>query len=543
MFLALLVGFLILLLVTVLLMMQSFELDAEESVRTNWERVADFIAADASESAADSSALEARLGVLRARYDIAAIVLQPPHGRPIVAKSFEEPRAVETLQRSARAGTLQISFDVGRLRAMRRTFLITAIITLLAASTGTVLLMLYIPTITKPIEAMLESAGEFRERGHDVDEREYLIETFRQSISTLKAQESELQRLHGLEKTRADDLERVTAALTRSLTSGFVALDPEARIVDINSSAREILRPSREEIWGLTPSEAFGENAFSAALVEAVRAQSATNRAEVTIAEGETAKVIGLTTVPLISEEHHFLGTLALFTDLTPLRDLELRLRDVQSLADLGEISAGIAHEFRNSLAAILGYLRLARRSELPADGERAVANAERESAELAAAVDALLAFARPMKAEMQPVNLRELTQEAVDRLAGREGIDIEVSGGDVVALADPALLARAIDNLLRNAIDSVRQRGAGEIAVTIRDLPEPEIEIADSGMGIDPADVARLFLPFQSDRPGGYGLGLPLAKKIALLHDGTLQLSGERGKGAVATIRLGRRS
>jgi signal transduction histidine kinase len=264
----------------------------------------------------------------------------------------------------------------------------------------------------------------------------------------------------------------------------------------------------------------------------------------VTVSDGENKKVIGLTTVPLISEEHKFLGTLALFTDLTPLRDLELRLRETQSLADLGEISGGIAHEFRNSLAAILGYLRLARRTELPPDGERAVANAERESSQLAAAVDALLTYARPMRADLHEVDLNELTRDVIDRLADTwDGIELEVDGDRVVALADAALLSRAVDNLLRNAVDSVRQRGSGGIRVSVRATPEPEIEIADDGMGIDPSEISRLFLPFQSDRPDGYGLGLPLAKKIALLHAGSLQLRGEPGKGAVATIRLPRQS
>jgi signal transduction histidine kinase len=68
---------------------------------------------------------------------------------------------------------------------------------------------------------------------------------------------------------------------------------------------------------------------------------------------------------------------------------------------------------------------------------------------------------------------------------------------------------------------------------------PEPEVRIEDEGIGLDQASVPRLFLPFQSDSPGGYGLGLPLVKKIVLLHEGTVELSGEPGKGARATIRL----
>ena len=81
-----------------------------------------------------------------------------------------------------------------------------------------------------------------------------------------------------------------------------------------------------------------------------------------------------------------------------------------------------------------------------------------------------------------------------------------------------------------------MRQKGAGAITVTLRDAP-PSLTITDTGVGFDTSDVPRFFLPFQSGKPNGFGMGLPLAKKIILLHGGTLRLSGEPGAGAVATI------
>ncbi|HEX7190671.1 MAG TPA: ATP-binding protein [Thermoanaerobaculia bacterium] len=539
-FLALLVGFLVLLVATVVLLLQSFEADAEDALRTNWQRAAEFAAAEIAAAPNDAAALETTLTVLCAKYDIASAQLTRPDGRHISTVSREGIRATESVRRTTSAGELVLTFDADRLHAKHRAFLVTAIISLTAAGIGGLLLILYIPTITRPIETMLASAGEVRVRDAHVDEREYLIETFRESIATLKAQESELQRLHDLEKTRADDLERVTAALTRSITSGFVGLDPSGRVVDVNTAAREILQPPAESLWGLAPEEAFGANAFSSALAQSVRNKAAISRLEVTIVAAGAEKTIGLTTVPLVGEQLQFLGTLALFTDLTPMRMLEERLRAMQSLADLGEISAGIAHEFRNSLATVLGYLRLARRASLPREAEDAIANAERESSLLSDAVDGLLAFARPIQLDVQRFDLFELADEVTRRLAPHAGTAaVSISGEHVEIEADPALLARAIENLVRNAIDSVRQHGGGTVRVATEAAPEPLVRIEDSGVGIDPAAVPRLMLPFQSDRPGGYGLGLPLARKIVLLHGGTLQLTGTPGGGATAVITL----
>jgi len=114
----------------------------------------------------------------------------------------------------------------------------------------------------------------------------------------------------------------------------------------------------------------------------------------------------------------------------------------------------------------------------------------------------------------------------------------VEISG-NAKAHCDRAILSRAIENIIRNAVESVKQKGDGSVRITLRNAPAPRIEVADDGAGLDPAEVAKLFLPFQSRRPGGFGLGLALARKIVLTHGGNLTLTGEPGRGATATIEL----
>src|SRR5438132_7497664 len=118
---------------------------------------------------------------------------------------------------------------------------LAAAICVAAASLGTVLLLSYLPRIIRPIEEMLDQARTLGDPTAGQDETAYLIDTFRNSISTLKAQEGELKMLHDREKMRADDLERVTAALTRSLTSGLIAIDAAGGIVDSNAAGRALL--------------------------------------------------------------------------------------------------------------------------------------------------------------------------------------------------------------------------------------------------------------------------------------------------------------
>jgi PAS domain S-box-containing protein len=532
-FLSGLVGFLILLILLLLLFLR-VDLDRTEKTIDHSEATIADVAADAV-NATPGANLPTQLVFFRSRFGVVHAVIDAKGSR---IESGEAAAPVDEVTRVTRAGRLTLHFDGSERAAARRRFLLTAIICVAAVSFGTVLLFSYLPRITRPIEDMLEQARELGGRAGDQDETAYLIETFRSSIATLKAQEEELKRLHEVEKTRADDLERVTAALTRSLTSGLLAADANGNLVDVNAAVREIL--------GIDPSLAVAGRAiedvvplaaFAAALRRGFGARTPLSRIEIedTQPNGD-AVAIGLTTVPLRNEGGTFLGYLALFTDLTPIRSLEARVQEMTTLAQLGEISAGIAHELRNSVNTILGYMKLARRGEV----EARLQSAEKEAALLLEAIDRLVAFARPVQLEAESVDLKQLIDEQGERLAEHAPeVRFRVDGPPLFIDGDRVLLARAFENLLRNAFDAVRAKGGGSVTVTLAAAP-PTVTIADDGVGFDPAETARLFLPFHSNKPNGFGMGLPLAKKIVLLHGGTLRLQGQPDKGAVATIEFG---
>jgi signal transduction histidine kinase len=537
-FLALLIGFLLVLILALVTLLQVNVRQTEASVAAQWQLTGD-VAADAlHDSIARDSLSTFDLASMRTRYSLTAIEVRRAGRSAIVSGYPGEPS--ERIARRIDGGEIVLWFDDAPLRALRRRFALTAGIVLLASVMSTLLMLQYLPKIVRPIEEMLDHAKELDGgAGAGVDETTYLIDTFRTSIATLKEQESELKRLHEREKIRADDLERVTATLTRNLNSGFIAIDTAGRIVDLNAAAREILRLAPAPLAGVPLREALGSNPFADSLATSFEARETLARHEVSAGDGADARIIGLTTVPLFNETEQFLGMLALFSDLTPVRQLETRLRESQTLAELGEISAGIAHEFRNSLSTILGYLKLARRAQSSEASIDSIAKAEKEAGELAEAVNALLSFARPLQMDRRTVALTPFLEELSGRIGVETGVEIRCDGDDVTIAGDAALLARAFENLIRNAAESVRAKGSGSVDVRVASEPRPNVTIADDGTGLDNADVPRLFLPFQSDRPGGYGLGLPLARKILLLHGGSIDLIGELGGGAMVTVTL----
>ncbi len=524
-FLAALVGFLVVLVLALVVVLTSLvsRMDLAQSERFN--AVADDVARHLSGLSAQD--LQARLEQERREHALGAIeVGKARAGDPTVG--------APSLQRVTTGGTVTLWFDDSDLAAARRLARTTIAICTAAAGVGLVLLFLYLPRIVQPIERMLDDAKALGGSAAGVDEASYLVETFRNTIATMQQQAAELERLHERERVRANELELLTSTLTRSLSSGFIALDANGTLVDLNAAAREILGISGAAS-GKPIAEILPGTPFTELVARAFAERRTLSRVE--IDQGDS--VIGLSTVPLINDRGEFLGLMALFTDVTHIRRLEDRVRDQQALADLGEMSAGIAHEFRNALSTILGYLRLSRRQELPAEATARLAAAEQEAAFLAAAVDSLLKFARPMTLERDQVELHELIEPLVTRLGEQTpNVSLRLTGEHVTVHADATALRSCFENLLRNAVEAIGDR-PGHVDVDVSRDGDAVVTIRDDGAGVDPAEVPRLFLPFQSDRPGGTGLGLPLARKIAILHGGSLAMTGAPGRGAAVTVRL----
>jgi len=540
-FLSVLVGFFIILILVLLVLLQYTVTQAEESAWATFNLTADRAARDLRElpDPFHRDAVGERLNALMTRYELAGVSVRWTDGTSKLA-GYRGP-GTDTIQRAIPGAIVQMYVNTAALHVMKRRFVWTSIIALVACSAGTLLLVFYVRGILRPVEELLDHARELDGGPADHDETTYLIETFRTSIARLREQEVELKRLHEMEKTRADELQILTATLTRNLTSGFIAIGPDARIVDVNVAAREILELGLDRNFAGRPlDDALGETAFARVVSSALASRRSMNRQEVDLEGTESArKTIGITTVPLFSDADRFLGMLVLFTDLTRVRDLESRLRETQRLAELGEISAGIAHEFRNALSTILGYLKLARRATLPAEVDTRIKGAEAEAVELSRTVDGLLGFAKPVKITPARLDVAALTREIAERLVKETtGVALHFDGDSLEVDGDASLLGRVIENIIRNSLESIHQKGTdGHIVITARQLSRPTLTFRDDGQGVDPAVASRLFLPFQSTKASGAGLGLALARKIIVLHGGDIRLTGEPGEGATVTI------
>lgn len=478
----------------------------------------------------DSSTFATALADVRQRFGIDAIAISVD-GEPTFTAGVPDPATIYREDRVVAGRRLEIRFTDRSVKQLARVARIVAIAATVATVCGLIGLMVALFTFFRstPDDAIEGAPG---------GTPTYLIQTFETSIQALRGRETTLRELHDQQKARADTLATITQTLVRSLTSGFISIDENGLVLDMNQAACELLGVSTAAaVEGRAIEDALGHSPFVELLQQAADGRATLQRVEVH-QNDEAARTIGLTTVPLLDESGRYLGMLALFTDLTEVRQLERRLREMQSLADLGEMSAGIAHEFRNSLSTVLGYLKLARRSSIPPEADERMKNAETEARLLTEAVESLLTFARPMKLQMHPVDVTELVAEIAERLRPLwSTVRFDVDGGPLVVDGDAALLGRAFENLMRNAAEAIGERG-GAGCVEVR-VSGKRVVVRDDGVGIDEDEAPRLFLPFRSTKPNGFGLGLALTKKIVLLHGGAIRMTGKKGEGTTVTVDL----
>ncbi|MGC8794413.1 MAG: sensor histidine kinase [Bryobacteraceae bacterium] len=221
---------------------------------------------------------------------------------------------------------------------------------------------------------------------------------------------------------------------------------------------------------------------------------------------------------------------------------LERRQLEMEQLARLGRMAATLAHEIRNPLATIKGFVQLAAEKASP-DVAALLGPVSPEIERLERLVKDLLQYGRPVEPRLAWVNWDALAAELetnARQLAGGSDLRIRVFGGPIRLKTDPDLLKAALLNLVRNAVEASGE--SGEVAILI----EPSrdglvIAVEDEGSGI-PAEVRRrLFEPFYTTKAFGSGLGLATSRKLVETLGGRLDLVDRQPRGTRAEIRFPR--
>jgi signal transduction histidine kinase len=226
--------------------------------------------------------------------------------------------------------------------------------------------------------------------------------------------------------------------------------------------------------------------------------------------------------------------------------DLEEKLRHSERLAALGRVAAGVAHELRNPLATIRLRTQLSVRNPQEDSVQRNGGVVLEEIARLDRMMERLLFFARPLKLDLETVDVCEVLRTSVESAShaaeDHNTVRVEMANCDssVRASADPSALRQLFDNLISNAMDSTEQPGGTVIASVHRTSDGLAcVEIRDTGKGISEQDLPHIFDPFFTTKALGTGLGLSICYEIVKAHGGDIRVESEPTKGTNVVVLL----
>ncbi len=417
-----------------------------------------------------------------------------------------------------------------------------------------------------------ELAGAFELFNRRSEEVEKAYQALKLRVALVDA---ELEDANERLRAKVVELDRVQGHLRnilQSIADGVLAVDTDGIITIFSRAAGRIL--------DIDPDDAIGEHCTRVLrsgdesplmLLETLRTGESFNerRHELTSPLSNTRRIVESTTSLIRDADGDVQGAVEVFRDRTEIEDLKRRLFRSDRLAQIGEATAGLAHEIRNPLGGIEGFAALMQRSLdkdiSDADGERLkrlARNITEGVRSLNCTVTSMLDFCRDTPTRPRTIRLSGIFHSLLEALR----MEIEHCSGPEIEMitdfqtdeieADPQMLRQAFLNLIANAMQSMES--GGRLTITSRPVNQQpgkaaphsvRIDITDTGSGIEPALLGRLFEPFVTGRTDGTGLGLAIAKKIIREHGGEISVSsvaesaGNGEHGTTFTITLPVRS
>lgn len=378
---------------------------------------------------------------------------------------------------------------------------------------------------------------EDREKNGDTS---FIISAFHDVTKQLKEKEKELERLRILAEQRAENIENYNENILECVTSGVITFDHNCIVTTSNKASEEILGIDRNLLTGKKCGDIFTDGDICQAVHETIikKMPSARMEAMLNLSGGKTW--FGYNTAVLTDRHGAALGAILSFSDLTEVKRLQEQMELKERLTALGEMSAGIAHELRNPMAVISGYLNLLGK-KTEAERQNIIRDIIAEINGMNRIIGDLLTFARPASLNRVRLNVKELIEgclaSVLQATSAEAKIKTILSLDTISASVDEVLMRQALTNVLQNAVEAMSEGGILTVDASAgRDL---NIIIRDTGTGIPANEINKIFLPFFTTKDKGVGLGLALVHKIILSHGGRIEAESAEGKGTVFTLTL----
>jgi len=339
-----------------------------------------------------------------------------------------------------------------------------------------------------------------------------------------------------------ESLQAVHENIIHSISSGLITTSLDGRITLVNPAAQRLLERTPAQLIGSSVSQLFLDPLPTVSSQEAhgeVRFDPPT----------KYRKTLRVRVTALTVPDRGELGYVYAFDDLTEIRRLEREVRMQDRLAAVGRLAAAIAHEIRNPLTSIAGSVSmLSGVPEMNEDHRRLLDIVTRESQRLNSIITDFLAYSRPKQYRFDKVDLIHLLEDTLTlmdhrMISEKTGISIhrKYSVDHALVFADGDKLKQVFWNLCENAVRAMKTGGTLTIALEQLNNEDWQISFIDTGRGMTPQQVEKIFEPFQSNFEGGTGLGLAIVYQIVQAHEGKVWARSKPAQGTTFILRLRR--
>ncbi|AKE59242.1 two-component system sensor histidine kinase AtoS [Citrobacter farmeri] len=332
--------------------------------------------------------------------------------------------------------------------------------------------------------------------------------------------------------------------IIENAADGVIAIDRQGDVTTMNPAAEMITGYTLNELVGQPYATLFSDPHFSSPVLDTLAHGTEHLAQEVSFPARDRTIELSVTTSRIHNPNGELIGALVIFSDLTARKETQRRLAQTERLATLGELMAGVAHEVRNPLTAIRGYVQIIRQqTSLPVHQEY-LSVVLKEIDSINRVIQQLLDFSRPRQSQWQQVLLNSLIEETLilvqtSGVQARIAFNVEQDKGLPAIVADRELLKQVILNILINAVQAINARGEIRIRTWQYSTTQQAVTIEDNGCGIDITLQKKIFDPFFTTKASGTGLGLALSQRIINAHQGDIRVTSMPGCGATFTLIL----
>ncbi len=337
-------------------------------------------------------------------------------------------------------------------------------------------------------------------------------------------------------------------AVLDSLSTGVIVCDSFHIMVQNNKAATRILPLEYHDIQDRPVWSCVRDPAISAFVQETMENEEAVTGREFSLEESEGTRYLAIAVMPLVRSKS-VRGTIITIEDVTAKKSEEMRSRRLESLASLTNLAATVAHEIKNPLGSMSIYVQLLRKALARDAGanDPQVAKSldviDEEIDRLNKIIVDFLFAVRPLKFEFAPLDPNALVRSLADFFAEElkaAGMSLELELGEAIPMiqGDERFLRQMFINLVKNAMSAMLPGGVVRIRTRIAE-DTLVVTVEDSGSGIPPEMIHRIFEPYFTTKVDGTGLGLTMTYKVVKEHGGDIRVQSEQGHGTCFTITL----